>query len=178
MPVLQFYFLGTLDIRYGDQPLPKPPTLKSQSLLAYLVCHRHQPQPRARLAGLFWGDRPEHKARHSLATSLWHIRRCLPHEEAILGDSHTVQFDPQVRPLARRGRIRVTDRLQRYPRLASGVTLYRGDFLDGFYDDWILNERYRLEYLYADALARLMVAQEASGEQGASAVHGPAAAAA
>jgi hypothetical protein len=28
------------------------------------------------LAGLFWGDRLESKARRSLATALWHIRRC------------------------------------------------------------------------------------------------------
>ena len=49
---MQLYFLGTLDIRYDNQPLPKPPTLKSQSLLAYLILHRHRPQPRERLAGL------------------------------------------------------------------------------------------------------------------------------
>jgi DNA-binding SARP family transcriptional activator len=44
------------------------------------------------------------------------------------------------------------------------VALYRNDFLDGFYDDWIINERYRLETLFSEALARLMVGQEAKGE--------------
>jgi len=92
---LQLHFLGTLDIRYDDQQLPKPPTLKSQSLLAYLILHRQRPQPRDRLVGLFWGDRPERRARSSLSTALWHIRRCLTHEELILSDPHTVQFDPQ-----------------------------------------------------------------------------------
>jgi D-glycero-alpha-D-manno-heptose-7-phosphate kinase len=29
------------------------------------------------------------------------------------------------------------------------VALYRGDFLDGFYDDWIINQRYRLELCYS-----------------------------
>ena len=53
MPTLRLYFLGTLDIRSDDQPLPKPATLKSQSLLAYLILHRRQPQPRDRLVGLF-----------------------------------------------------------------------------------------------------------------------------
>ena len=76
MSTLQPCFLGTLDLHYDDRPLPKPPTLKSQSLLAYLILHRHQPQPRDRLVGLFWGDRPERKARRSLTTALWHIRRC------------------------------------------------------------------------------------------------------
>jgi ABC-type oligopeptide transport system substrate-binding subunit/DNA-binding SARP family transcriptional activator len=160
---LRLYFLGPLDIRYDDQPLPKPPTLKSQSLLAYLILHRRQPQPRERLAGLFWGDRPERKARHSLATALWHIRRCLP-ADYILSDPQTVQFDPQADLWLD------VDEFESYAshddiaRLQSAVALYRGHFLDGFYDDWIINERYRLEALFCEALARLMVAQEARGE--------------
>ncbi len=36
--------------------------------------------------------------------------------------------------------------------------------MDGFYDDWVLNERYRLETLFSEALARLMVVLEAGGE--------------
>jgi DNA-binding SARP family transcriptional activator len=63
--MLQMRLLGTLDIRHDDQALPLPPTLKSQSLLAYLVLHRFQPQSRARLAGLFWGDRPEGSPGHA-----------------------------------------------------------------------------------------------------------------
>jgi predicted ATPase len=50
------------------------------------------------------------------------------------------------------------------PNLQSVLTLYRGDFLDGFYDDWIISERYRLEVLFLDTLARLMRWQETAGE--------------
>jgi tetratricopeptide (TPR) repeat protein len=46
--------------------------------------------------------------------------------------------------------------------LQAAVALYRGDFLEDFYDDWVLNERYRLESLFAASLERLMNAQEAS----------------
>jgi DNA-binding SARP family transcriptional activator len=131
---LRLYFLGTLDIRYDDQPLPKLATLKSQSLLAYLVLHRHQPQPRERLVSLFWSDRPERKARRSLTTVLWHICRCLPNEGPalssaeglILSDPHTIQFDPQ-------GDLWLdVDEFESYvshddtARLQSAVTLYRG----------------------------------------------------
>jgi DNA-binding SARP family transcriptional activator len=51
MSTLRLHFLGTLDLHYDDQQLPKPPTLKSQSLLAFLILHRHQPQPRDRQPG-------------------------------------------------------------------------------------------------------------------------------
>ena len=47
-----------------------PATLKSQSLLAYLIVHRRRPHGRDHLAELFWGDRPKHKARRSLSTAL------------------------------------------------------------------------------------------------------------
>jgi DNA-binding SARP family transcriptional activator len=161
---LRVRFLGTLDICADDQPLSKPPTLKSQSLLAYLIYHRRQPQPRERLAGLFWGDRPEPKARHSLATALWHIRRCLPREEYILSDFHTIQFDPQADLWLDVERFEFEVHSHDMARLEAAVALYQGEFLDGFYDDWIINERYRLETLFADVLARLMVAQEAGRE--------------
>ena len=45
MSTLRLYFLGALDIRYDDQQLPKPATLKSQSLLAYLALDHDRPQP-------------------------------------------------------------------------------------------------------------------------------------
>jgi oligopeptide transport system substrate-binding protein len=163
---LRLYFLGPLDIRYDDQPLPKPPTLKSQSLLAYLVLHHHRPQPRERLADLFWGDRPERKARRSLTTALWHIRRCLP-ADYILSDPHTVQFDPQADLWLDVDKFESHLSHDDMTRLQSAVALYRGHFLDGFYDDWIINERYRLEAVFCEALARLMVGQEARGEHDA-----------
>ncbi len=164
MSTLRLYFLGTLDIRYDDQQLPKPPTLKSQSLLAYLILHRHRPQPRDRLVGLFWGERPERKARRSLSTALWHIRRCLPDAIPILSDPHTAQCDPQSDLWLDVDELESQVSRDDIASLQSAVALYRGDFLDGFYDDWIISERYRLEALFLEALARLMVGHE-TGEE-------------
>ncbi len=45
--------------------------------------------------------------------------------------------------------------------LCSAVALYRGDFLEGFYDDWIVSERYRLESLYMETLGQPMILYEA-----------------
>jgi len=163
VPTLRLYFLGTLDIQYDGEQLPKPATLKSQSLLAYLVLHRHRPQPRDRLVGLFWGDRPESKARASLSTALWHIRRCLPAEGFILSDPYTVQFGPESDLWLDVDEFESQASHDDIASLQSAVQLYRGDFLDGFYDDWIINERYRLEALLTEALARLMTGLEEMG---------------
>jgi len=168
-PTLRVYLLDTLDIQYDGQQLPKPPTLKSQSLLVYLILHRDRPQPRERLVDLFWGDRAENKARRSLRTALWHIRRCLP-EGFIRSDPHSVQFDPQGDLWVDVGEFESLVSHDDIDSLQSAVALYRGDFLEGFYDDWVITERYRLESLSTEARARLMMAQEARGEHQAALV--------
>lgn len=164
MPALRLFLLGPLDVRHDGQQLPKPPTLKSQSLLAYLALHRQRPQPRERLADLFWGERPERRARRSLATALWHIRRCLPDDSLLISDVQSAQFDPQAN---------LWLDVEEFESLAAGpdvrslqstVALYRGEFMEGFYDDWVLNERYRLETLLSEALARLMTGLELQGQ--------------
>jgi ABC-type oligopeptide transport system substrate-binding subunit/DNA-binding SARP family transcriptional activator len=163
MSALQIHLLGPLEIRSGDQLLSKPATAKSQSLLAYLALHRHTIQYREQLASLFWDNWPANKARRSLSTALWRIRRCLPDEDVILGESDTVQFDPTADLW-----LDVEEFLSHIEKgdgasLQSAVALYRGNFLDGFYDDWIINERYRLENLFCEALSHLMTLQMAKG---------------
>ena len=164
MPALQLFLLGTLDIQYDGQQLPNPPTQKSQSLFAYLALHRQRLQPREHLAGMFWGDRSERKARRSLTTALWQIRRCLPDEDLLLSDVHAVQLDPKAGLWLDVAEFESLVARPELANLRSAIALYRGSFMDGFYDDWVLNERYRLETLFSEALARLMMALEARGD--------------
>jgi ABC-type oligopeptide transport system substrate-binding subunit/DNA-binding SARP family transcriptional activator len=164
MPALQLFLLGALDLRYDDQQLSKPPTLKSRSLLAYLVLHRNQPQARERLVDLFWGDRPERRARRSLTTALWHIRRCLPEEGLVLSKLNTVQFDPGSELWLDVDEFEARAVRHDVASLETAIALYRGDLMDGFYDDWIIAERYHLEHLFCEALTRLMTAQETRGD--------------
>jgi len=164
VPALELYLLGPLDIRYDGHPLLKPPTLKSQSLLGYLALHRENPQPRDRLIDLFWGDRPEPKARRSLRTALWHIRRCLPQEGLLLSDLHSVQLDPQGDVWLDVDEFESQIPHDDIAHLRAGLALYRGEFMDGFYDEWVINERYRLEALFCEGLTRLMVGHEHRGD--------------
>ena len=162
-PTLTIHLFGTLDLHAGERVLLKPPTLKSQSLLAYLLVHRRQPHPRERLADMFWGERPPEKAHHSLATAIWHIRRFLG-DGFLLGDQGHVQVDPHA-PLWLDAEAFAAGAVAKdLARLQEAVDLYRGDFLDGFYDDWVITERYRLEALYTAALAQLMAGREAQEE--------------
>lgn len=166
---LRLTCLGGLKIEYQveqeTQRLQKPPALKSQSLLAYLICHRQQPQPRELLIGMFWGDRPTDKARRSLSTALWHIRRCFPGaDDPIQGDNQVVQFLSRADVWLDVDVFAANAASPEAQRWQAAVDLYHGDFLDGFYDDWVIDERYHLQGLLLDTLARLMDHYEATGQ--------------
>lgn len=169
---LSVSLFGYPEFRRDDQVLPPLATHKTQSLLAYLILYRHQAHSRDELATLLWGDRDEAHARHSLATALWRIRRWLG-EDSLLTDATSVQFNPSIplwldvaefEKLVVGGRQSAVSEQSAIRNLQSAIELYRGDLLEGFYDDWCIEERYRLEALYLDALNRLVVWHAAQGD--------------
>ncbi|GAB4478233.1 MAG: AAA family ATPase [Anaerolineales bacterium] len=169
LPMFKFYFFGQFEIWRGSEALSRLATQKTQSLLAYLIVHLQQFHSRQKLATLFWGEYDETHALHSLATSLWRIRKLLG-EQALLSDVATVQFNPQLpiwldfvefeKLIWQAKRVESNSRHDAITLLEKAVGLYRGDFLAEFYDDWCLDQRYRLESLYLQALRRLIVAHE------------------
>jgi DNA-binding SARP family transcriptional activator/Tfp pilus assembly protein PilF len=167
-PALHFNYLGRFEILYqAGQPieqLPKPPTQKSQSLLAYLVLHRQRPQSREHLMEMFWGERPPQRARRSLSTALWHIRRCFPQANPIQSDAYVVHFQFPGEVALDAEEFENQARQNDLAALQAALALYRGEFLPGFYDEWIIDERYRLQSVFEEVLARLMVLSEALGQ--------------
>jgi len=157
--------LGTPEFRRGNQVLPPLATHKTLSLLACLILHRQRSHSRDELAALFWGERDDVHARRSLSTALWRIRRLLG-EGYLLADSTSVQFNPassfwlDVAEFEKR----VGRRTDKPEDWATAIELYRGDLLEGFYDDWCIEERYRLESLYLDTLNRLVAWYEEQGD--------------
>lgn len=169
-PALHIRSFSSLELLYPENgsgsllPLLLPATLKSQSLLVYLAVHRRYLHSRNHLAELFWGDRPERKARRSLSTALWQIRRCLPRDDYLLCGAANVQFSPELPLWLDTQAFEALAARSDLASLHAAVDLYRGDFLSDFYDDWVISERYRLEAIFLDMLARLMAAQETAGD--------------
>lgn len=171
-PLLRISLFGRQEVWRGSESLPPLATQKTQSLLAYLIIHRNQSHSRQKLATLFWGDYDEPRALHSLATALWRIRKQLG-EEFLMTDAEAVQFNPlfpywlDVAEFEERllGAKMDAKRLNNasVTQLTEAVELYRGDFLEGLYEDWCLDERYRLEWLYLQALRKLIDWHEQQG---------------
>ncbi|HEY4721336.1 MAG TPA: BTAD domain-containing putative transcriptional regulator, partial [Anaerolineae bacterium] len=173
---LQIRLFGRPEFYRGPVLLPSLATHKTQSLLAFLILRRDRPHSRDELSALFWGDQTQERARHSLATALWRIRRLISPDEYLLADAAAVQFDgdrdywldtAEFEKLLNASR----DDKPAIDQLRQAVELYRGDLLEGFYDDWCIEERYRLESLYLDALNCLVAAYEAQGDPAAVLAH-------
>src|SRR5690606_31985015 len=105
----------------------------------------------------FWGERPEQRARRSLSTALWHIRRCFLNDNPIQGGVHAVYFQFPGNVYLDVEEFETGVQKDDLTSLQAAVALYQGEFLAGFYDDWIVSERYRLQSLYEEALARMMI---------------------
>ena len=169
MGTLHIRLFGGLSLQREGCPLPSFATQKARGLFAFLVFHRERPYPRDVLMGHFWGDRPESVARKCLRTDIWRVRQVVePGEGAaciqVLGDQ--VGFDPasdhwldvdeferKLESVPEGAGAPLSEEQARV--LADAAGLYRGDLLEGVYDDWCLFERERLRLRYLGALERL-----------------------
>jgi len=174
MSSLRVFLFGGFQIAHHDHPTANSKMTRGvKALLAYLLLFRQRIHPREVLAGLFWGDHSEERARSCLSTALWRIRRVLEPEGIPKGtylvttstgevsfnqeSSHwldVAEFEETLSPCLRRPAQQ--SEVQDPCRLQSALELYTGDLLEGFYDDWALRERERLRLLYIQSLFHLM----------------------
>ncbi|MFN8414216.1 MAG: tetratricopeptide repeat protein [Anaerolineales bacterium] len=126
---------------------------KSKALLAFLILHPRQ-HTRERLALLFWGDTDIANARRALRVSLTEIRSMLG-DTIVLGDQDSLRINSNYaidvdvieflsisKWSADKGLVSLKERLK----------LYTGDFLEEFYDEWILQLREKYHGIYVDGL--------------------------
>jgi DNA-binding SARP family transcriptional activator len=178
MEALRIHLFGGFLLERGGVALPPIASRAGRSLFACLVMHRGRPQQRDLLAGSFWPDLPEGRARRRLSHTLWQIQDVVsegpvPH---LAVTTDTLTFDtttPYWLDVEEFDRIFDSSHLShRDPppgatvdaaALRACVELYRGDFLAGFFDDWVVvdQDHYRQRYLVA--LSRLVDVTKANG---------------
>src|SRR3954467_4762456 len=91
MRTLRIVLLGDFRLVYGDEPITSVNTARLQSLLAYLLLHRHAPQSRQHIAFQFWPDSTEAQAQGNLRKLLFDLRRSLPRvDEFLVADSQHI----------------------------------------------------------------------------------------
>lgn len=168
--------LGALRLTRDEETVTRFRTRRVGLLLAYLALFRDRSHVRQELGELLWPERePEVIGRNlrQALTSLRHVLEPPPMPSGtVLQVQHTAlglnreavatdvaEFESALAEARRTADPQVRERLIR-----QAVALYKGELLPGFYEDWIVQERLRLEDLYVSALRRLAEAHQEAGE--------------
>lgn len=169
MSQLRISAFAGLSVEREGQPLGPFPTQKAAALLAYLLTFRTRPHPRLVLAGLLWPEVPEARARHNLSDAIWRLRRFLG-VEVVAADGDCLALNPgcdchfDVEQFEQHLAAAQDQDRTAIAHLRLAVECYGGEFLAGFYDDWVLRERERLHLAYLGALERLLAWHHDAGE--------------
>jgi DNA-binding SARP family transcriptional activator len=168
MVSLHISLFGKLSVRRDDKALPGIDACKVQELLSYLLIHRDRAHSREALAGLLWGDTSTEKSRKYLRQALWQLQTALDDEGGgvLMVEHDWVQLNSeggmwldvaafeQAFASAEGSGGDFNDRATEL--VQDAVRLYRGDLLEGWYQDWCIYERERLQNIYLLMLDKLM----------------------
>jgi WD40 repeat protein/class 3 adenylate cyclase len=157
--MLQIRLLGQFDVRLDGKRVVISSRV-GQSLLAYLALSAGISHRREKLAGLFWPDANEEKARTYLRQELWRIRKAIPpqnlapDQEYLIADEYTLTFNRQSDYWLD---VEILERPDGDPEsLTASLSLYQGELLPGFYDDWIVLERERIHNVFESKMNQLV----------------------
>ncbi|HLF72786.1 MAG TPA: BTAD domain-containing putative transcriptional regulator, partial [Anaerolineales bacterium] len=155
--MLQIRLLGQFDLRVDGKRIVIA-SRSGQSLFAYLALTAGKSHRREKLAGQFWPDTSDENARKNLRHELWRIRKALSIQPATVdylsADEFTISFNRDsdywldVAQMERPG--------QDLESLTANLSLYQGELLPGFYDDWAVLERERLQNVFESKMEQLV----------------------
>ena len=164
---------GKLCIQRDDDAQIVIESRKALNLLAYLLIYRRQPHTRETLAEANWGDGSTTRSKKYLRQALWQVRSALNYRNnsdcssILIVEPDWVQLNPeaplwldvaefeQACALAQRTPLSGLS-AQDFVQLKKAAELYQGDLLDGWYEDWCLFERERLQNMCVGLFDKLM----------------------
>src|SRR6266487_3347676 len=153
--MLHVSVLGEQAITEGGTGV-RPCSSRAVALVAFLVTHAGSPQPRPRIAGLFWPDSTDAQALTNLRRELHHLRQVLGGEPSLVvtatdlcwRDTGTCRFDARVFDIERLAALAAAaagDSAGVLAHACLAIAEYGGDLLPGGYDDWLADVRSQLE---------------------------------
>jgi DNA-binding SARP family transcriptional activator len=164
--------LGRFMVERNDVLIKGVEANKVRELLGYLIVNRERPQPREMLAELLWKDQPPDRSRKCLRQTLWKLNCALKDDSgqgppSLLVDDEWIQFNQQANwwldiaefehtfASLKNKRASELD-VNEFQTLQGAAALYHGDLLEGWYQDWCLVERERLQAIYLMTLSKLV----------------------
>jgi DNA-binding SARP family transcriptional activator len=137
------------------------PSARAIALVAFLAGRAGAPQPRQRIAGLFWPDSADGQALTNLRRELHHLRQVLDDDPALVvtprdlcwRDTPSCRVDLRVfaaEGAAAQAAADAGDGAAVVAHASRAIAEYHGDLLPGMYDDWLAEARSDLERQCAD----------------------------
>jgi len=150
--------LGKFEVSRDGKPISIT-SRPAQSLFAYLILSAGTAHRREKLAGLLWPDSLEETARSNLRSALWKIRKALPSSasaEYVFADDLTIAFNASAGYWLDTAELEKVSEKASADELRTILSLYHGELLPGFYDEWVVLEREHLSAAFEHHMARLM----------------------
>ena len=156
--MLQIRLLGQFDVRLDGKRLLIP-SRAGQSLLAYLVLTAGTPHRREKLAGILWPDFADETARKNLRHELWRIRKAISTQQSttvdyLLAEEFAIAFNRESEYWLDAAQLERPE--LDLESLIANLSLYQGELLPGFYEDWIVLERERLQAIFDTKMEQLL----------------------
>ncbi len=145
--MLEIRMLGKFDVQLDGESVDIQ-SRPAQSLLAYLVLNAGTSYRREKLAGQFWPDSNEQNTRRYLRQALWQLRKVIG-QDYINADNLNIEFDVNSAYWLDASKLE-QQAAQDSPsdELIAVVSVYSGELLPGFYENWAVLERERLQSVF------------------------------
>jgi DNA-binding SARP family transcriptional activator len=161
------------DDQTGRVPMRSSRTV---ALVGLLVARAGSPQRRQRIAGLLWPDSTDAQALTNLRRELHNLRQVLGDEPSLVvtskdlcwRDTETCRVDVRIFDIERQAALAAAaadDSEGILAHAARAIAQYRGDFLPGAYEDWLLEARSEFERQCADLCDLLCAARARTGDR-------------
>lgn len=173
MSTLSIQLFGKFCVRRSEQVLDGFDPRKVQELFCYLLLHRDHSLSREALASLLWPDTTTPLSKKNLRQVLWQLQSALGsqnealHERVLLVEPEWVQlnagadlwldvaeFEQTYNSVQKIAGQELDE--QTVQRVQDAVQLYQGPLLEGWYQDWCIQEREGLQNHYLSMLDKLM----------------------
>jgi DNA-binding SARP family transcriptional activator len=178
---LKVRLFGKFRVENGEQRTEGLDSGKPQELFCYLLLHRTQNHNRETLAGTLWESSSTSQSKKYLRQTIWQLQNILQNGEIsfkpplLIIESDWIRINPEANlwlDVAEFEKIYSNVHGLQGWELDAGtiqsldyaVELYRDDLLLGWYQDWALFERERLQNMFLSILDKLMVYCEAHGK--------------
>ncbi len=161
--MLQVRLLGCFAIEQSHRDQSAVLGRNGRRLAAYLFAYPNRSHRRDKLIDLFWTESAPDQGRAAFSTALWKIKRAIGssgRQTALRAVGQNVLLEiaqPTIVDAHRfASEIEIALSASRAESIAQTIELYGGAFLEEFDEDWVLEERERLEALYVRALTLMM----------------------